>query len=649
MQPSASSKPPRPKKTKKQEPVFQPSLGNMMDLPLVEPDGTDKAPEMKNMPGLRDFSNARPAKKWDDPKRDSVAGSVREQNRRAFQPVVQMPLLWQQDAPLTEDDSPEAAKAADFDDAEFFSSVSPMKVMDPESAPDKGSAPQVLSPDKEKETSAPAVTDEYEPDSGSLLSDLMNEINSNSVTPAPQENKARENGTTFFTGTRPEKAEPEPVSLPVPETQIPPVQDILPGEEETLSSAAALDQILRGLGYQTENEIQSAAPGEPALIEPENKETPEEIPAGTEAQEGQEDIAADEIPADLSLTDEIETKIPDKEDPVGEAEIPWDLFGSQDMTLPQSPEDPSFRTFSKSSIPTDGESSTYQERMMSSILGKIIDAENFVMPRKKSGERSISPAARLFWSIVALGGIVLILLTGIADRINVPALPAAPGAEAFYQSIADAAGEVLVVLDYTPAYGAELDQALDLLITSLEKSAKGISICSLNPAAMPRVRQILQDHEKSVRFAGWWPAGVISIRFNLAAGNVPDQVWLVTSESGSVKNWAEQLAISKQKRNLHVMASGQLEPLLRPYTESGMITSALSRDRDLLHFADKNIASDGKHKAVLYLTALVPLAWLGGLFTKFLKSDPNYGMKKSKKSKDPRQDPEKEAVNAGRL
>ena len=31
----------------------------------------------------------------------------------------------------------------------------------------------------------------------------MNEINSNSVTPAPQENKDREEGTTFFTGTRP--------------------------------------------------------------------------------------------------------------------------------------------------------------------------------------------------------------------------------------------------------------------------------------------------------------------------------------------------------------------------------------------------------------------------------------------------------------
>ncbi len=652
LQTPSAQKPARQKKTKKQEPVYQPSLDNLAEKPLVEPESGAENPEIKNMPDMKDFSNNRPAKKWDDPQADRLVNRRYEQAENVFQPVAQIPSLWQEDAPLTEDDSPEeATKTAAFDDEEFADSVSPTKVMEPESPQDGNVVPQVSDTDKENEAAA-RVTDEYKPDSGSLLSDLMNEINSTSVTPTPQEKKERENGTTFFTGNdQPETEEPE---LAIP--------DSLPQDEESLSSAAALDHILRNLGYQTEEEVRAAAnaadlPSEsvaPALSDPSDEIKAEEVLSDPEEQNGQpERISGNNsmdnaVPDNTDLTSGPEIKIPEKEDPPEEQDIPWDLFGSQDMPLPQSPEDQTLRTFSRSGIPSDGESTSYQQRMMSSILGKIIDAENFNAPRKKSGERTVSLMARLLWAVAALGGIFLILTTDIADRINIPALPAATESQEFYRSILDLRGDALVVLDYTPAYGAELDRASDLLITTLEKSTENVSICCLNPAAMPRVQQILNDHE-SVRFAGWWPAGVISIRTNIAAGNVPAQIWLITSDSGSVRNWGEQLAVSGQERYLHVMASGQMEPLLQPYLRSGMVTSAISRDRDLLHFGDRNIASDRTQKAVLYLAVLLPLAWLSGLFAKFLKSDPSYGVKKSKKSNDLQQNQEKEAVDAGRL
>ena len=639
MQPSAPQKTPRPKKPRKTEPVYQPSLGGVMESPLVEPDSGTEAAEPKNMPSLRDFSNNRPAKKWDDPKRDPVISNTREQTRRAFQTVVQIPLLWQQDAPLTEDDSPEeAAKTTDADDAEYINSVSPMKVMEPETAAE--AAPAAPAPDPalvEESAPAPAVQDDYKPDSGSLLSDLMNEINSNSVTPAPQENKNKENGTVFFSGNQKEEEKPAEI-LPDP----------IPEEEETMSSAAALDRILRDLGYQTENEVRDPVSAEPALVEPEEEQKEEEKPAEKEEPEKRDEFIPEDTSEDAKQSEDIETKIPDKEDSPDEPDIPWDLFGSQDMTLPQSPEDPSFRTFSRSGIPAEAESSTYQQRMMSSILGKIIDAENFVPPRKKTGERSVSLPARLFWSLIALGGVVLILLTGITDRIELPALPADPKSEAFYLASQDAGGNAMVILDYTPAYGAELDAASDQLISDLEESAESVSLACLNPAAMPRVQQVLREHEK-IEFAGWWPAGAVSIRSNLMAGIVPEQVWLVTSESGSLRNWAEQIAVSGSERKLYVIASGQLEPLLDPYLESGMVAGAVSRDRDLQHYGEKKIPADLTQAAVLYLAALLPLAWLGGLFTKFLKSDPNYGMKKTKKAEHPLPDPEKEAMNDGRL
>ena len=131
-------------------------------------------------------------------------------------------------------------------------------------------------------------------------------------------------------------------------------------------------------------------------------------------------------------------------------------------------------------------------------------------------------------------------------------------------------------------------------------------------------------------------------------GEIPDQVWLVTSESGSVRDWAEQLAVSAEKRSLHVLGSGQLEPLLGSYLLSGLVKSAMSRDQDLIHL-EENAAPGRTQIAVLYLAALLPLAWLSGIASGFLKSDPNYVRKKNRKPEEIQADTEKEDANDRRL
>ena len=166
---------------------------------------------------------------------------------------------------------------------------------------------------------------------------------------------------------------------------------------------------------------------------------------------------------------------------------------------------------------------------------------------------------------------------------------------------------------------------------------------------MPVVQQLLAEKKDQVEFAGWWPAGVISIRARLAAGEIPDQVWLVTSESGAVRDWAEQLVVSAEKRSLHVLGSGQLEPMLGAYLDSGLVASAMSRDRDLLHYSREGVSPDRSQFAVLYLVALLPLAWLGGIAAGFLKSDPNYVRKKNRKPEALQPDTEKEDPNDRRL
>ena len=164
----------------------------------------------------------------------------------------------------------------------------------------------------------------------------MNEINSNSVTLTPAENKVRDNGTVFYSGNR-EK----------PEDLAPDVPEIIQQEEETLSSAEALDQILRGMGYQTEEEIAENNPPEPA-------EKPD-TDGNHESKDTQELDTGSADQADPSDEDPLlsQSRISVKEDLLEEPDIPWDLFGSQDMSLPQSPEENEYRAFSRRGLPSD--------------------------------------------------------------------------------------------------------------------------------------------------------------------------------------------------------------------------------------------------------------------------------------------------------
>ncbi len=665
---------PAPRKSKAKSTVFQPELEKLMDPPLIEKAEEKAAPE--NIPGLNDFSTLRPVKKWDDPVQDKVIENVRQQTDKAFYVPEQIPLLWQQDPALVEDF--DAAKTAEDDDEDILNSVSPTKLADYEAltaaaaTADPSAADSALIGTHNGASAEPgasaarAENTEFKPESGSLLSDLWNEMNLNSVTPAPQELEQNAAGTVFYSGeSGPEEehpAEPDVIDIPVP-------------AEDNGGNAAFLDQILQNIGYHVESTVPEK---DPAPAVPEKSHDVEKISASSMFDPEVDPVsgpsgdtltdpalAPDVDPALEPDSDERKEKGPDpaliETDPLAdrdllseetdnadEQEIPWDLFGSQDMSLPQSPEDPAYRTFSRSSIPEEPGSTTYQQRMMSSVLGKIIRAENYVAPLKKSGNRKISIWARLFWSLAALGGIVLILMTDITGRLTLPAVPAAPASLAFYDQAENMSGSALVVLDYTPAYGAELDTAADKLIRTLEEKAGKVYIGVLNPAAMPRTQELLKAHAEKAEFSGWWPAGVLSIRSHLESGNVPDHIWLVTSEISSVRSWAEQLAVSGGDRQLHVLASGQLEPLLSTYLKAGLVTGAMSRDRDLLHYGSQTNNPDRHLFAVWYLAGLLPLAWICGNITRFLRSDPNYGRKKIA-DKESGNNPEKEAENDGSL
>ncbi|MBR6090234.1 MAG: zinc ribbon domain-containing protein [Anaerolineaceae bacterium] len=666
---------PRQNKPKKTDQIYQPTLGNIVEPPLIIPDDNLKVLD-EDLPNLEDFNYQRPARKWEDRLPDVVPASSRGTSysllddfrterpakkwddvpasgrTEGSQKITQLSLWWQQDAPLVEtDEADDAGKSAEAEDPKLENSVSPTKVIDAKEILGITPDDDIFFSESDPGSLSAGASDEYKPESGSLLSELMDEINSSSVSLTSSERQENQNGTVFYSGNSPRDGA---VSDEQPE-----IGDIDVPLDNTGSNAALLDRILRGAGYQVEGEPV------PEEVSPEDKNqtevsAPHKSDEEAEVSEPLRPIPGFFIPdvidnpliiddsGDISGKDEDpddpDGKMPEKDDNPDDQDIPWDLFGSWDMTLPQAQEDP-VRTFSRSSLPEDEDSTAYQQRMISSILGKIIQAENYVRPQKRENNRAVSMGARLFWAFAAIFGILLILMTGIADQFNLPFVPSAEESGDFYRYAEEFSGNALVVMDYSPAYSSRMSPAAESLLDTLAGNAGNVSVAVLSPSAMPETRQILNRHSGAIEFAGWWPAGVISLRTRMASGDLPEQIWLLTAESSTVRNWAEQLALSDGRYTLHVMAPGQLEPVLKPYLASGMVASALSRDSDLSHYGDGGRMADREQAAVWFLAALVPLAWLSGFLGKIFKNEPELGRKTVIKTEEPRLTAEKETAN----
>ncbi|MBO4292290.1 MAG: zinc ribbon domain-containing protein, partial [Lachnospiraceae bacterium] len=458
-----------PKKPEKREKtVFQPSLESTVEAPLVEEDENQKTVS-PDYPALYDFKTVRPVKKWNDPTSDSRYDTVKAQTEKEFAKVSDIPALWLEDAPLVEEGE-NISKGADDYNSEFANSVSPTKVIGSEET--SGMA-------QNAEFAAAAVTngpedvhedaDEFKPESGSLLSDLMNEINSNAGMPAPAE--TNDQGTVFFTGNGDRNTAGEAA----PESS-----DITPDTENAGGSAAVLDQILRRIGYSVEGgsgdspaegssdsksgpdlsaSKESGKEPDPALIIESDEEPGEKQASGM----GFDKDAALGLELDPPLIESNDTEDPaaknasdeyDPDEDPDDTEIPWDLFGSADMSLPQASDEPGYRTFSRTGIPEeDSKAETYQQRMLSSVLGKIIHAENFVPPEKKINARAISFWSRIFWSFLAIAGVVLILTSEISNKVPLSAASQSENDAAFWKAAEEIRGDALAVIDYTPSYG----------------------------------------------------------------------------------------------------------------------------------------------------------------------------------------------------
>ncbi len=577
----AAKSAPAPEKT-----VYQPQLE--IDPPLVDPDDGSAKKAVADVPVLDDFTEQRPARKWDDPQSaDALNSRISEEF-----PTIEEDLS-DKEKPLVEPDEPESneQKNAPEDDPALFECVSPTKVRGAARYLDANG--NIVRP-RTSASAARVDSGKLDVDEDSLLGDLLKNMD--------DENKADEaksSETVFFSGNEGQDGSADSSAAS---------GDIdLTGTDG--NSAAMLDRILRGIGYHAEGE---AAPAEETAPAEEAEPAPEsEAPA-------EEPEAEAETSAETSPMEGQPVQI--KDDDAENFDIPWDLFGSGDMNMPYSPADPAYSTFSRKGIPSDPGSNEYQQRMLSSVLKRIINAETFVRPKRKPNGRAIGMAARIFWALLAVGGVLVILLTNISERVPLtPDTELSANAAAFVDAV-DEVKSALVVVDYTPAYSAVLDAPAAKLLASLKENGAAVTSVVLDPAAMPTANMLFGSETTE-----WWPAGTLSIRKHIADGSLPTDVYLITADASPLRDWAEQLSAANDGTRLHLLSAGQLETVADVYLNAGMVTDAMTA-RDDLNIYGGSSASEGRAGfAVLYLAALPFLAWAVGVIAKFLRKDPERG------------------------
>ncbi len=577
------------------ETVYQPPLD--IEPPLVESDDRSEKKDGADTQNLNDFSEIRPARKWDDP-----ASTAALENRIDEEFPTLEPDYSDMEMPLVEPDDGNERKNVSENDPALLNCVSPAKVRDAARYLDsRGNVVRVKAsaPALPVDNADPAVSED------SLLSDLLKRMEEGNKPEEPQPEE-----TVFFRGneTQNETADGTPALNEID----------LSGTDG--NSAAGLDRILRGIGYHTEGEI-TPAREQAAVPEQSAPDVPAEEPAAEETAEAPaEETSAERAEAAPESVPVNDQPIQIKDDDSDELDIPWDLFGSADMDLPHSPADPAYSTFSRKGIPADPGSTEYQQRMLSSVLKRIINAETFVRPLRKPNGRAVSLAARIFWALLAIGGVITILLTNLTDRIALAPDTALSANAAAFAAAVGKTDNALLVMDYTPAYSAVLDAAAGKLLASLRGNGSEIKAVVLDPAAVPTANRLLGADN-----AAWWPAGTLSIRRQLGGGALPRDVYLITANASSVRNWAEQLGAAGEGIRLHVMAAGQLETVTDAYLNVGLIADAISGRDDLNIYGGGSDFEGRAGFAVLYLAMLPFPAWLGGLIAKFLRKDPERG------------------------
>lgn len=637
---------PLPEKNEKKESVLQPQLPafqSLEDHALQEKQGVPELNEEDEV--YKDFSVFRPARKWDDEIPD---GEIKPETGKSAESSVDPSLiepdeemkeavLFDPDQSMDYSHSPEKIREA-YDMAEKTEDILKTDEVLKEGAPTDLEDPMDYSHSTEKvreaygmpekegsvsdETKEAPVETPVDIDADSLISDLISDINEaeNKESALPEridqgtEELYRDQSDDMISFIEDQSAaENEKSSITEPQIQEPKELNIEPSE----TPASSLD----------ESEPKGDTPSE-SSDDPENEDfdTLSKSDGFTEAMVldqilqnqgffpqtgGTNAIPYETIDAiDTGKNETAEEPIPGKEDT---AEIPWNLFESGTMSIPQYAADSDYQTFEREPLTNViGNSPSYQRRMIVSLIDRVVRTENTIHLPVEEKIRETGLLPKITFLILAIAGILVFLLSGIADPFTRSRQTTSAAVSGFHAFTDETSTDAMIVIDYSPAYASELSPAVEVLIKELR--GKGIEplITAVNPASSGLIQNM---GEKFV----FLPANAVSIRERLAEKDIPGTVFLFTTEISSVRVWADQLYHSDIR--LALITSSQISPLAQPYIDSGMVGAAVTALDDILAYGGTE-ENPREKLAVWYLCVLALISTLFGFLVRFLDSEP---------------------------
>ena len=269
---------------------------------------------------------------------------------------------------------------------------------------------------------------------------------------------------------------------------------------------------------------------------------------------------------------------------------------------------------------------TREDREQADQLVATIADETADRPVESRSFRKPLRLMNIFFSILLLGAVAFMLLTGRVVSFRDPVLP--PAGQAFLDwtdALAEDAN-ILLVFDYQPAYSAEMARVAGPILSELFASIDAVDIISSSPAGTLLSAEMLADYKGlTITDLGYIPGEALAAYgFAGAAGmdsmtlsQMLDQdgytgVLVLSGQFESAQAWVEQWHAIAPETSLNLLVTAQAGPLFQPYVESGQVNGMVSGLTEAVA-VEASLGQKGAATAVWQAYQVGILVMIGGL------------------------------------
>ena len=233
---------------------------------------------------------------------------------------------------------------------------------------------------------------------------------------------------------------------------------------------------------------------------------------------------------------------------------------------------------------------TREDREQADQLVATIADETADRPVESRSFRKPLRLMNIFFSILLLGAVAFMLLTGRVVSFRDPVLPPAGQALMDWTNNLAEDANILLVFDYQPAYAAEMARVAGPILSELFGSIDAVDVISSSPTGTLLSAEMLAGYEGlTITDMGYIPGEALAAYgFAGAAGTdsmtlsqMLDQggytgVLVLSGQFESAQAWVEQWHAIAPETLLNLLVTAQAGPLLQPYVESGQINGMVS-------------------------------------------------------------------------